>query len=754
MRPANGKILVLNHDGNPIYGILGGSRIDLDDTPSAQKTMRRLSECGRAAPLRIITALLAAAWVGTPGLSEARPAQPDALVSAAQNVDFGGAAGNDGFQTAQLSRRDDKSVQLAQKGTNDTEQSQQDLEQEHHRAEMLSGELATARHDVESLLKLLNKVRDESARTKQAAESETAELRKSIQQERDRAGRLEHDLAARPHVEAQRKPSEEASQLNQAADSRAAELRNSMQRDRTQRLERDLALAHGNVDPQTGLAAKTSPEPIQPKQAAESGAAEPKKALQQERNRAERLERDLATARRDVETQTALKVKASDESTQLKQAAESGTAELQKSLQQERERAERLERDLSTARRDVETQTALAAKASDESTQLKQAAESGTAELQKSLQQERERAERLERDLSTARRDVETQTALAAKASDESTQLKQVAESGTAELQKSLQQERERAERLERDLASARRDVETQTALAAKASDESTQLKQAAESGTAELQKSLQQERERAERLELDLAGARRDVETQTALAAKASDESTQLKQAAESGTAELQKSLQQERERAERLERDLASARRDVETQTALAAKASEEATRLKQVAEQGSTELRRSLQQERDRAEGLESDLAFARRVKNAPAAPGVVTVGEEAQDKQFHAYAKPNADQVTVADTRGEPQPNPEGAADLAKLMALASVLLGRGDIGAARIVLQRAVETGSAQASFTLAETYDPLILPKWGTYGPRGDAAKARDFYARAETGGIKEAKERFDALRR
>ena len=46
---------------------------------------------------------------------------------------------------------------------------------------------------------------------------------------------------------------------------------------------------------------------------------------------------------------------------------------------------------------------------------------------------------------------------------------------------------------------------------------------------------------DRAERLEQDLAAARRDVETQTALAAKASEEASRLKQVGESGAAELQ---------------------------------------------------------------------------------------------------------------------------------------------------------------------------------------------------------------------
>jgi hypothetical protein len=71
----------------------------------------------------------------------------------------------------------------------------------------------------------------------------------------------------------------------------------------------------------------------------------------------------------------------------------------------------------------------------------------------------------------------------------------------------------------------------------------------------------------------------------------------------------------------------------------------------------------------------------------------------------------------------------------------------MLLGQGDIGSARIVLERAAETGNAQASFALAETYDPLVLRRWGAYGTLGDAAKARDLYAKAEAGGIKEASE-------
>jgi hypothetical protein len=130
--------------------------------------------------------------------------------------------------------------------------------------------------------------------------------------------------------------------------------------------------------------------------------------------------------------------------------------------------------------------------------------------------------------------------------------------------------------------------------------------------------------------------------------------------------------------------------------------------------------------------------------------------VAAGQVTQDKQVRpdATKQAAADQAAVAKARGEAQPTPEDAAEVARLVARASVLLGQGDIGSARIVLERADERGSAQASFALAETYDPLILRKWGAYGTRGDATKARDLYAKAQAGGIKEAKERFDALRR
>src|SRR5439155_3413162 len=52
--------------------------------------------------------------------------------------------------------------------------------------------------------------------------------------------------------------------------------------------------------------------------------------------------------------------------------------------------------------------------------------------------------------------------------------------------------------------------------------------------------------------------------------------------------------------------------------------------------------------------------------------------------------------------------------EHTPELIWLTARATGLLGQGDIGAARAVLERAAELGSAQAHFALAETYDPNV----------------------------------------
>lgn len=662
------------------------------------------------APLCMAAVMLAMTWASE---TDASPRQARHLADA-QQATTARDRGSDEFKTWPPRSGRDKSIQIAQATTPHTGAPQQPPEQQRDWAESLSCELAFARRDIALL--------------------------QHFEQERDRADWLAQDLdAARREVETQKalvaKAVEEASRLKEAS---------------------------------------------RPNRAGESGPAELQASLQEERERSVRLEQDLAAALRNVETQTALATKAGEETSRLKQAEESQAVELQKALQQESERTARLEQDLTAARQNVESQTALLVKANEakeEMSQRSRAAEASAADLTQLMQKERERADTLAQDLSLTRSAIyayQAQTALLAKPSEGPSRLKAAAGGDAVELQKFLQQERDRTGRLEQALEAAQRDIDAQTALAAKASDEVVRLTQAAKAGAAEQIRSIQKEHERADALAQDLSMARSKIYAYEAQAAKASEEAAQHKQTEASEVASLGQSLQRERERAEQLARDLAKAGRDLDAQTERASKASEEVLRIKQAGERDSAELRGLLQRERERAEGLETEIALARLdngafvAKHPSPASQPATTGKamrepfaaparQIQDQPVQekpAQDKQVQDQAIVARSPGDARVNPDEAVQVARLIARASLLLEQGDIGAARIVLEHVAGMGSAQAIFVLAETYDPLILPSLGTYGTHGDATRARDLYARAEAGGIKEAKARFEALRR
>ncbi|MBP1090884.1 coiled-coil domain-containing protein [Bradyrhizobium diazoefficiens] len=775
-----------------------------------------LTRRGRA-PLCMAAVMLAMTWASE---TDASPRQARHLADT-QQATTARDRGSDEFKTwPPPSGGSDKSIQIAQATTPHTGALQQPPEQQRDWAESLSCELAFARRDiallqhfeqerdradwlaqdldaarreVETQKALVAKAVEEASRLKEASrpnragESGPAELQASLQEERERSVRLEQDLAAAlRNVETQTalatKAGEETSRPKQAGESQAVELQKALQQEseRTARLEQDLAAARHDAETQTALATKAGEETSRLKQAGESQAVELQKALQQESQRTARLEQDLAAARHDAETQTALATKAGEETSRLKQAGESQAVELQKALQQESQRTARLEQDLTAARQNVQSQTALVAKANEakeEMSQRSRAAEASAADLRQSMQKERERADTLAQDLSLTRSAIyayQAQTALLAKPSEGPSRLKAAAGGDAVELQKFLQQERDRTGRLEQALEAAQRDIDAQTALAAKASDEVVRLTQAAKAGAAEQIRSMQKEHERADALAQDLSMARSKIYAYEAQAAKASEEAAQHKQTEASEVASLGQSLQRERERAEQLARDLAKAGRDLDAQTERASKASEEVLRIKQAGERDSAELRGLLQRERERAEGLETEIALARLdngafvAKHPSPASQPATTGKamrepfaaparQIQDQPVQekpAQDKQVQDQDIVARSPGDARVNPDEAVQVARLIARASLLLEQGDIGAARIVLEHVAGMGSAQAIFVLAETYDPLILPSLGTYGTHGDATRARDLYARAEAGGIKEAKARFEALRR
>ena len=270
----------------------------------------------------------------------------------------------------------------------------------------------------------------------------------------------------------------------------------------------------------------------------------------------------------------------------------------------------------------------------------------------------------------------------------------------------------------------------------------------------AQVRQALQQERDKSEKL----AG-----ELQAATAAS--------KNAAHGQLNEVQRALQQEHDKAEQLARELAAAWRALRSQaTAMADNAAHD---------QQLSDLRQGLQQAEASAAAYREMLA-QERARNWDRQQQLAVRGEASPDRGSNAAASlsetpgrtlsPTTDkQLAVLPANDRPMIPAEntlatmaarpalaevlGDPELARLISRASLLLSQGNIGTARIVLERAAETGSAPALFALAETYDPTTLAAWGTFGTQGDVARAQELYAKALAGGVLEAKDRLNALR-
>jgi len=239
-----------------------------------------------------------------------------------------------------------------------------------------------------------------------------------------------------------------------------------------------------------------------------------------------------------------------------------------------------------------------------------------------------------------------------------------------------------------------------------------------------------------------------------------------------------LEQQLEQERTLRQDLEQQLAARlaeqealeharRKDVEEQ--LAARQTDQELLAKERARSNDLEQRLAARQtseqamvlalarERAHNQALEQELAT-----RANATPG----GERDANVRLSAPASDNpappapiehtampapipADKVARTETPALPQ---AADAEVVRLMARAKRLLEQGDVGAARSVLEHAAESGSALATFALAESYDPIVLSAWGTAGTQGDAAKAQQLYAKAAAGGVEAAKDRLKTL--
>lgn len=448
-------------------------------------------------------------------------------------------------------------------------------------------------------------------------------------------------------------------------------------------------------------------------------------------------------------------LKQSDDTKVLKlaQATISKTGRSWQTLASEQERVQALAGDLRTCRQEQNAVLGLLQHAREQWNSIAEAAESEADKLQKSLREERLHTQRLERELARARNDLEVQARLSREIGNEAREPEHPAQSDPSERQQAVEREKDRANRLEQTLTAAHHDLETQSAKITRQAAEIS-AKEAAE---AQVQASLRQEHDRTKQLEETLATTRIELDNRSQQIAKVIEETAQANRKAESTSTKLKLSLREEHERADALAQDLSQVRSKLFAYEAQAAANDDRAEQLK-----------KQLRRECNRSGRDEQELAAA-RPNVGPWLPAGVS-GEGVADNS------PTGDPLRTR-LLGSPQPTPEQssrelliipaepkapapvleneqAAELVRLTARATGLLRKGDIGAARVVLEHAAELGSAPASFALAETYDPSLLAKWGASGTRGDTSKARELYARAAAGGVKEARERFDALGR
>ena len=118
---------------------------------------------------------------------------------------------------------------------------------------------------------------------------------------------------------------------------------------------------------------------------------------------------------------------------------------------------------------------------------------------------------------------------------------------------------------------------------------------------------------------------------------------------------------------------------------------------------------------------------------------------------------AVATPtNAQAVTVAPATSQRvddhRPLRLDSEETAILIKRGKDLLADGDLAAARLLLRRAAEAGSAEGALTLGTTFDPAVLQRLGAIGATPDLAKARQWYQRAAELGSSAASKQLAGL--
>lgn len=343
-------------------------------------------------------------------------------------------------------------------------------------------------------------------------------------------------------------------------------------------------------------------------------------------------------------------------------------------------------------------------------------------ELQEALEREKAQSSAVSQELATLTQEYRALTSRQESQESQAT----AAASKASELEAALQQERERNEAATRQLASLQ---DEHRAL----QDQQARNVEKTKSMVAELQAQVQQERDRGADAARQLASAQEELRAvKSAREQDAASESTRI--------AELKDALAREKVKSEAITRELADA---IETIEQL--RAAQEAQKQSNAKAEPVSPATASAAPAAEPAKQLASALPLPEL--------GLTAVSPPAAEKTRPPVIDPvqTASLPETGPAKAEPPQAPPKPED--RLMIRADELFRKGDVSGARLLLERSMEAGNAQAAFRLAETFDPQVLARMGALGIRGDAAKARELYARARSLGVAQAGERMEALK-
>jgi hypothetical protein len=223
-----------------------------------------------------------------------------------------------------------------------------------------------------------------------------------------------------------------------------------------------------------------------------------RQALNQERHRADTLAHELAMLRAELDTAKAV-------CQEPVQAIDAGISQTQ-ALEQERGRADTLARELGSVRAELD-KARTAGSPGAEAAQAAVAAVEQKQTAERELEQRRDKAEAVARELTSLRAELDAARAATPAAV-------QIAEAATIEQKRAFEKERSRTETLTRELASVRKQAEERSMRLAAAHAEVLHVMETNRAVAAEQKQALANEHKRADALARELASMRDQLET------------------------------------------------------------------------------------------------------------------------------------------------------------------------------------------------------------------------------------------------